>query len=91
MRILRKSETVETTRVVDTCNFDHIRTPGTYVENRWGTLFRMPKEALPTKNHRSSKRVAREWWPVTRLSDDPYVPVAKARRIGAELGLQISF
>ena len=91
MRILRKSETVETTRVLDTCNFDQIRAPGTYVENRWGTLFRMPKEALPTKSYRSSKRVAREWWPVTRLSDDPDVPVAKARRIGAALGLQISF
>jgi hypothetical protein len=78
-------------RSLETCNFDQIEAPGTYVENRWGTLFRMPSDALPKRRRSNRKRVVREPWPVTRLTEDPNVPVVAARRIAAELGVWTSF
>lgn len=74
-----------------TCNFDQIETPGTYVERRWGTLFRMPAEALPRAKDHSAKTVAREPWFVTRLSRDPALPVTKARRIAIDCDLPVGF
>ena len=91
MNALRKLESVASIRVLDTCNFDQIHSAGTYVENRWGTLFRMPADALPQEKNPRHRRVVRETWPVTRLTDDPYVPVAKARRLARDLGLWTRF
>ena len=75
-----------------TCNFDQIDSPGTYVENRFGTVFRMPEDALPTARKRKRRNgiVCHEMWTVTRLSDDPYIPMSKARRLATSLGLLIS-
>lgn len=78
-------------RSLRTCNFDQITLPGAYVENRWGTLFRVPEGVLPSVKHPSSKRVAGENWLVTRLTYNPFVPLALARRIAAQLGLPVSF
>jgi hypothetical protein len=35
--------------------------------------------------------VANEPWVVKRLSDDPYVPLTKARMIAADLDLPVNF
>jgi hypothetical protein len=51
----------------------------------------MPSDALPKRRRSNRKRVVREPWPVTRLTEDPNVPVVAARRIAAELGVWTSF
>jgi hypothetical protein len=78
-------------RSLRTCNFDQVDVPGTYIERRWGTLFRLPKDVLPSDRDRSSKRVAREWWPVTRLTRNPNIPLSTARKLAMHLGLRFNF
>lgn len=75
-----------------TCNFDQIDAPGTYVENRFGTIFRIPEEALPPARLRKRRNgiVCHELWTVTRLSYDPYIPLSKARQVATSLGLLVS-
>lgn len=75
-----------------TCNFDQIDAPGTYVENRFGTIFRMPADALPAPRRRKRRHgiVCHELWTVTRLSDDPFIPMSQARRLATALGLLVS-
>jgi hypothetical protein len=89
MYALTQLEAVQEARIRNTCNFDQIVEPGTYVEVRWGVLFRMPADALPPKRRFGSRRVHREQWPVTQLSRDPDLPVGKARSLAAELGLEV--
>ena len=91
MKILRRIERVASALSVRTCNIDEIEAPGTFLEHRWGTLFRMPKEALASGKHPSSPRMARELWLVTRLTNCSDTPVEKARWIAGNLGLKFSF
>jgi hypothetical protein len=88
---LTRARTFAVARSLRTCDIDQIDTPGTYVENRWGTIFRMPKEALPSERHGRSKRLSRESWPVTRLTKNPDIPLDTARKLATHLGLRINF
>jgi hypothetical protein len=74
-----------------TCNFDQICEPGAYVENRWGTLFRMPEDGLPANRHLTAKRASRERWSVTRVSRNPRISLELARKIARNLGVMTSF
>jgi len=74
-----------------TCNFDQIREPGAYVENRWGTLFRMPADGVPAARPVAVKRAVRERWPVTRISRNPRISLELARKIAANLGVATRF
>jgi hypothetical protein len=74
-----------------TCNFDQIREPGAYVENRWGTLFRMPEDGLPATRPVTAKRALRERWPVTRISRNPRISLELARKIARNLGVATRF
>jgi hypothetical protein len=91
MSAVKKFENVSPTRSLHTCNFDQIETPGTYVECRTGTLLRVPDDALAPGRSPRIEIVAHEPWMVTRLSDDPYVPLTKARMIAADLDLPVNF
>lgn len=91
MSNVRKSETPQQTHSVYTCNFDQIETPGTYIENRTGTLLRVPEDALAPGRSPRIQVVAHEPWTVTRLTDDPFVPLTKARMIAADMDLPVNF
>jgi hypothetical protein len=91
MSTLRKLEHGSPTRSLHTCNFDQIETPGTYVECRTGTLLRVPEDALAPGRSPRIEIVAHEPWTVTRLAEDPYVPLTKARMIAADLDLPVNF
>jgi hypothetical protein len=78
-------------RFFRTCRFDQIELPGTYVECRTGTLLRLPEDALAPGRSLHIEIIAREPWTVTRLSDDPYLPLIKARKIAADLDLPVNF
>ena len=83
--------TAAPTRNRVTCNFDQIREAGAYVENRWGTLFRIPEDGLPANRPVTAKRAIRERWPVTRISRNPRISLELARRLAANLGVATRF
>jgi hypothetical protein len=70
------------------CNFDEISEPGTYLETRWGTLFRMPSRV---RRRHVAERVEREQWPVIRVSRDPWISLATACKLAAALGIWMKF
>jgi hypothetical protein len=91
MNTAKKFEIALPTQTFPTCNFDQIESPGTYVECRTGTLIRLPEDALAQGRNPRVEIVTHEPWTVTRLSDDPYLPLTKARMIAADLDLPVNF
>jgi hypothetical protein len=69
--------------------FDSIRTPGAYVCNWNGHLLRVPESALVPNG--VINIVGAEPLFVTKISDDPAVPLTKARRAAAEMRLATAF
>ena len=69
--------------------FDSIRSPGTYVCNWNGHLLRVPETALMPNS--VINIVGAEPLFVTKVSDDPAVPLSRARQMAAELGLNPGF
>ncbi len=74
-----------------TCEFDAINEPGVYVENRTGVLMRIPEDALVPGRSPALEVLCHEPWVVTKISNDPYLPVTKARMIAADFDLRINF
>ncbi len=71
--------------------YDSISEPGTYVSNWTGHLLRVPEEAIlsgrsPTMEIHGSRPLF-----VTKISDDPYLPISKARLIAANCDVAIDF
>lgn len=91
MNSVKKLEKPLTNASFHTCTFDQIETPGTYVENRTGTLLRVPEDALAPGRSPRIEIVADEAWVVTRLSEDPYLPLTKARMVAADLDIPVNF
>jgi hypothetical protein len=69
--------------------FDSIRSPGTYVCNWNGHLLRVPERALVPDG--VINLVGPEPLLVTKISDDPAVPLREARQVAAELHLTESY
>ena len=69
--------------------FDSIRSPGTYVCNWNGHLLRVPERALVPDS--VINLVGPEPLLVTKISDDPAVPLNRARQAAAELNLTANF
>ena len=72
-------------------NFDEIDEAGTYVETRWGSLFRMPANILPRRRHQHAKRLGSERWPVIKVSSDPFISLAVAYRLAVAMGILLKF
>ncbi len=71
--------------------WDHIDGPGTYFSNWSGHLIRIPEIGLKTGFSPVIQILGREPMVVTKLSDDPYLPLSKARMIAADLDLEVNF
>lgn len=69
--------------------FDSIRTPGCYVCNWNGHLLRVPETALIPNGVLNI--VGPEPLFVTKITDDPALPLARARQAAAALNLRVSF
>lgn len=71
--------------------FESIQEPGCYLSNWSGHLIRVPNDGL--KEGRSPLIDVRGKEPmiVTKLSDDPFLTVSKARMIAADLDLPVNF
>ena len=71
--------------------FDAINAPGTYIANWSGHLVRVPEDGFKTGRSPLIEFLGKEKLVVTKLSDDPYIALTKARMIAADLDLPVNF
>ena len=73
------------------CEFSQIESPGLYVETRTGALLRIREDGIVPGRSPVIQAVARDPWVVTKISEDPYLPLTKARMIAANLDIEVNF
>ena len=71
--------------------FDQINEPGAYVCNWSGHLIRLPEDAVMPGRSPVLEIRAREPLYVTKISDDPFVPLTKARMVASDLDRLVDF
>lgn len=71
--------------------FDQINEPGTYI-CRWnGHLIRVPEDGVADGRSPLLNIVGPEPLYVTKISDNPWIPLTKARMIAANFDLAVNF
>ncbi|MDP3026049.1 MAG: hypothetical protein Q8O10_11030 [candidate division Zixibacteria bacterium] len=75
----------------ETLPYEKINTPGTYYFNPTGMLLRIPPEGVSQGHSPVIPFVWREECFVTKISDDPWVPISKARQLCANWDLPVNF
>ncbi len=71
--------------------FSKLSEPGTYLSNWSGHLIRVPQDAVRQGRSPVIEILGTEPLYVTKLSDDPFVPLTKARMIAADLDHAVNF
>lgn len=93
--MLKRQETADmaqhTTAGLLTCEFSQITQPGLYVENHTGALVRVPDDGVRPNRSPVLSIVGRDPWVVTKISDDPFLSITKARLVAADLDLAVNF
>ena len=72
-------------------NFAALNEPGAYIINWSGQLLRLPEDALKAGHSPVFEILGTESTFVTKLSDNPYLPVSKARMVAADLDIHVNF
>ena len=71
--------------------WEDLREPGAYVEEGSGDLFRVPQETLMTGASPIISRVSNGASRLVRVSDNPAVPLVKARMVAADHNIEPNF
>jgi hypothetical protein len=71
--------------------FEKLTEPGTYFCNWSGHLMRVPEDAVRQGRSPVIEIIGPETMIVTKLSDDPFIPLTKARMIAADLDHAVNF
>jgi hypothetical protein len=71
--------------------FSKLNDPGTYLSNWSGHLIRVPQDAVRQGRSPVIEILGTETLYVTKLSDDPFIPLTKARMIAADLDHAVNF
>lgn len=71
--------------------FDTINSAGAYVCDWSGHLLRIPERTLVPGEALRLNIIGREPLMVTKISDDPGVPITQARTLAQSLGVQTGF
>jgi hypothetical protein len=79
------------TSIGTTIPFDVVDTPGTYVCTWSGHLLRVPRRAVTLGCTPALNIVGREPLTVTKISDDPEIPLSEAKRIAARYRVPVNF
>ena len=74
-----------------TMPFDVLNTPGAYICNWSGHLLRVPNGAVTLGSSVGLNIIGSEPLTVTKLSDNPNVPLFEAKRLAADLKLDVNF
>ena len=71
--------------------FDSINEPGAYVCNWSGHLLRVPEDAVTAGRTPTLNLVGTEPLFVTKISDNPHIPLAKAKAAAATFDVRTNF
>lgn len=71
--------------------FQEIRTPGCYVSQDQGDLYRIPPEALAEGQSPLVGIVSRTGTQMVKISDDPWLPISQARQLAADADVHPNF
>jgi hypothetical protein len=71
--------------------FESLKEPGCYLSNWSGHLIRVPNDAIKEGRSPFLEILGKEQMLVTKLSNDPFIPIAKARTLAADLKLPVNF
>ena len=71
--------------------FENLNEQGTYLSNWSGHLIRVPSDAIKPGRSPVIEILGKEPMFVTKLSNDPFVGLTKARLIAADLDLPVEF
>ena len=71
--------------------FDCINEPGTYVCNWSGHMLRVPEDAIKPGRSPLICITGNEPLMVTKISEDPFVAISKARLLAANCDLAVNF
>lgn len=71
--------------------FDQIDESGTYICNWNGFLLRVPEDGVAPGRSPLVNLIGPEPLFVTKIADNPWIPVTKARMLAANLDLSVSF
>jgi hypothetical protein len=91
MTTLAETATVHSTQRNRKIPFSELADPGTYISNATGNLFRVPEDALVVGRSPLIEIVSKGGTMMTQISDDPWLPISKARQIAADSDLSINF
>ena len=81
-----KSEGTQSTQL-----FEQINSPGCYVSQQSGSLYRIPEDALIQGRSPALVVVSNEPQVVTKITSDPFLPLTKARLLAADFDLSVNF
>jgi hypothetical protein len=71
--------------------FEEVQDAGTYYSNWSGHLIRIPEDGLKAGRSPVIDILGKSPMIVTKLSDDPYMTLTKARIVAADLDLEVNF
>ena len=86
-----KAERSRATHSSVTLPFGEIMDQGTYYSRDTGWIYRVPEESLSPGHSPMISIVSKEDILVTKISDDPWIPVNKARQICSNLDFEVNF
>lgn len=91
MTTIAEKTSVHTTQQNRKVPFCELTEPGSYISNTTGNLFRVPEDALVVGRSPLIEIVSKSGTMMTRISDDPWLPISKARQLAADADLSINF
>lgn len=71
--------------------FDQINEPGCYICNWTGHLLRVPEDGVAPGRSPLINMIGHDPLFVTKISDNPYIPVTKARLLAANWDVCVNF
>ena len=74
-----------------TIPFESINDPGCYICNWSGHLLRVPEDGVARGRSPLINMIGHEALFVTKVSDDPYIPLTKAKMVASNLDCAINF
>ena len=74
-----------------TVPFDKINDPGCYVCNWSGHLLRVPDDGVAPGRSPLINVIGKEPLVVTKISDNPFIPLTKARMVACNLDIAVNF
>ena len=71
--------------------FDQVNEPGCYIFNWNGHLLRVPQDGIQPGRSPLMSMIGHDPILVTKISDNPYLPLTKARLMAADCDVNVNF